>query len=82
MDVIVTITEYKQHLKVLGYAPSSVACYGRGLDMFGKYLQAENIDDLRKVTKQNHSKLSKQDHGKTDCTGEQSSGDQAGKEIV
>ena len=52
MDVIVTITEYKQHLKVLGYAPSSVACYGRGLDMFGKYLQAENIDDLRKVTKQ------------------------------
>jgi integrase/recombinase XerD len=52
MDVIVTIVEYKNHLTVRGYAPSSIACYGRGLDLFGKYLQAENIADLRKVTRQ------------------------------
>jgi site-specific recombinase XerD len=52
MDVIVTIAEYKKQLKIRGYAQSTVACYSRGLDLFGAYLQEENIADLRKVTKQ------------------------------
>lgn len=52
MDVIVTIAEYKNHLKVRGYAQSTVACYSRGIDLFGKYLQEENITDLRQVTRQ------------------------------
>lgn len=52
MDVIITVVEYKQQLKALGYAPASMECYGKGLDLFSRYLQAQGIDDLRKVTKQ------------------------------
>ena len=52
MDVIVTIAEYKNHLKVRGYAQSTVACYSRGIDLFGQYLQSREITDLRAVNKQ------------------------------
>jgi integrase/recombinase XerD len=52
MDVIVTIAEYKNHLKVRGYAPSSIACYSRGIDLFCAYLQERQINDIRAVTKQ------------------------------
>lgn len=52
MDVVVTIAEYKQQLKIRGYAPRTVDCYSRGLDLFGQYLQSRKITDLRKVNKQ------------------------------
>jgi integrase/recombinase XerD len=52
MDVVVTIAEYKHQLKVRGYAESTVACYGRGLDLFGEYLKGQDITDLRQVNKQ------------------------------
>ncbi len=52
MDVVVTIVEYKNQLKARGYAPASIESYGKGLDLFSRYLQAQGIDDLRKVTKQ------------------------------
>jgi len=50
MDVAVTIAEYKNHLKALGYAASSIDVYRKGLDQFGRYLKACNLQDLRKVT--------------------------------
>ncbi len=52
MDVGVTIAEYKKHLKALGYAESSIDAYSRYLDLFGRYLEACKITDLRKVTRQ------------------------------
>ncbi len=52
MDVVVTIVEYKNQLKARGYAPASIESYGKGSDLFSRYLQAQGIDDLRKVTKQ------------------------------
>ena len=52
MEVVVTIAEYKNQLKIRGYMPSTVACYSRGIDLFSKYLQEENIADLRQVTRQ------------------------------
>lgn len=52
MDVAVTIVEYKQYLKARGYAESTVEGYRKGLELFGRYLQDQDITDLRKVTKQ------------------------------
>ena len=51
MDVVVTISEYKNQLKALGYAANSIELYGRALDEFGKYLEANGIADLRKVNR-------------------------------
>ena len=52
MEVVVTIAEYKNQLKIRGYMPSTVACYSRGLDLFCQYLQSREITDLRAVNKQ------------------------------
>jgi integrase/recombinase XerD len=52
MDVVVTITEYKNQLKALGYADKSIELYCWGLDVFSKYLKEKGIDDLRKVSRQ------------------------------
>jgi integrase/recombinase XerD len=52
MDVVVTITEYKNQLKAQGYAASTMEGYGRNLDLFKRYLQARDLEDLRKVTHQ------------------------------
>ena len=52
MDVRVTITEYKQHLKALGYAESTLESYRKNLDLFCRYLQDREIANLRQVTHQ------------------------------
>ncbi|CAB1055358.1 Site-specific tyrosine recombinase XerD, partial [Olavius sp. associated proteobacterium Delta 1] len=52
MDLVVTITEYKQRLKSLGYAEATIESYSRDLDLFRRYLQDLNMADLRKVTHQ------------------------------
>jgi len=50
MDVVVTIAEYKQQLKSIGYADSTIDSYRKNLDLFRRYLQDLDIADLRKVT--------------------------------
>jgi integrase/recombinase XerD len=52
LDVIVTIAEFKQHLKAKGYAAATIASYRKGLSVFGAYLQSCDIDDLRRVSAQ------------------------------
>ncbi len=49
MDVVVTIAEFKQHLKAKGYAAATIASYRKGLAQFGRYLQSRDIDDLRRA---------------------------------
>ncbi len=50
MDVAVTITEYKNKLRALGYSPKTIEVYGWGLDRFRAYLVQLNSSDLRSVT--------------------------------
>jgi len=52
MDVAVTIAEYKERLKALGYADATLEIYRAGLDKFQEYLQGRDVSDLRTVTKQ------------------------------
>jgi len=52
MDVVVTIAEYKQQLKSLGYAASTIEGYQKNLDLFKRYLQSHDIAGLREVTHQ------------------------------
>jgi len=52
VEVTVTIAEYKNLLKSLGYADSTVALYRWGLEEFCKYLKEKEIADLRTVSKQ------------------------------
>lgn len=47
----VTIAEYKNQLKALGYAEQTMILYGKGLSLFKEYLEGEKIADLRTVTK-------------------------------
>lgn len=49
MDVVVTIAEFKQHLKAKGYATATIASYRKGLSQFSDYLQSRDIDDLRRA---------------------------------
>jgi integrase/recombinase XerD len=52
LDSVVTILEFKKQLKSRGYAESTIAWYGRSLDLFSRYLAEHNINDLRKVNHQ------------------------------
>jgi integrase/recombinase XerD len=52
MDAAVTIAEFKQHLKSLGYAPATIEGYRKGLGQFLRYLQAKTISDVRKISHQ------------------------------
>lgn len=51
MDVAVTIAQYKERLKALGYADATLEIYRAGLDKFRDYLEGRGISDLRTVTK-------------------------------
>jgi len=50
LDVLTTITKYKQHLKAAGYAAATVDSYRKNLDQFCRYLQDLKVTDLRTVT--------------------------------
>ena len=50
MDVLTTITEYKQHLKAAGYAATTMDSYRKNLDQFCRYLDGLKVTDLRTVT--------------------------------
>ena len=52
MEVVVTITEFKNQLKALGYADNTMELYRRGLNEFGQYLKDKGVDDLRNVSRQ------------------------------
>lgn len=52
MDVIITIAEFKNQLKVRGYAKGTVHWYGRSLDLFKRYLDEQHISDMKKVRHQ------------------------------
>jgi integrase/recombinase XerD len=52
LDVIVSIVEFKHHLKAKGYAAATIASYTKGISQFSHYLQLRDINDLRQVTDQ------------------------------
>ena len=52
MDAAVTIAQYKEQLKALGYADNTIELYRKGLERFRIYLEGRSISDLRTVTKQ------------------------------
>lgn len=52
MNVVITIVEFKNHMKARGYAEGTINEYIRCLNKFKAYLKEHNIDDLRKVTRQ------------------------------
>jgi integrase/recombinase XerD len=52
LDILVTITEYKHHLKTIGYAPATIDSYRKYLDQFQRFLAQHQISDLRKVNHQ------------------------------
>ena len=52
MDIIVTITEFKRHMQIRGYAEKTIELYSWGLECFRQYLKERHIDDLRKVSRQ------------------------------
>jgi integrase/recombinase XerD len=52
LDILATITEYKQHLKSIGYAPATIANYRKYLDQFKRHLKDLGVSDMRKVTHQ------------------------------
>jgi len=52
MDLFVAVAEYKKQLKVRGYAQSTIDAYTHNLNLFKRYLQANELFDLRKVTHQ------------------------------
>jgi integrase/recombinase XerD len=50
LDILTTITEFKQHLKALGYADATMESYRKNLDLFCRYLKGRDVTDMRKVT--------------------------------
>ena len=52
MDVVVTITEFKNLLKARGYTKNTIEGYRKNLDQFQRYLTGRRISDLREVTLQ------------------------------
>lgn len=50
MDVLTTIADFKNHLKALGYAESTLESYRKNLDLFRRYLQGLEVADMRKIT--------------------------------
>jgi integrase/recombinase XerD len=52
LDILATITEFKQHLRAIGYASATIANYRKYLDQFKRHLQDLGVSDMRKVTHQ------------------------------
>jgi integrase/recombinase XerD len=50
LDILTTIADFKNHLKALGYAESTLESYRKNLDLFCRYLQGLEVADIRKVT--------------------------------
>lgn len=51
VDILTTITEFKNHLKAEGYAESSIKLYIFNLHQFRQYLETLDITDIMRITK-------------------------------
>ena len=49
MEVVVVIEEFKQYLKVRGYAPKTIEAYQYGLKCFVSFLNKREVTDIRQV---------------------------------
>jgi integrase/recombinase XerD len=52
MDIQTTITEFKQHLGARNYSERTIEGYGKGLEQFRAFLGGQEIEDLRKVSRE------------------------------
>lgn len=52
MDTDSTIAEFKNHLKIRGYASTTIGCYNYFLKLFLDYLQKQGMTDLKQVSHQ------------------------------
>jgi integrase/recombinase XerD len=50
MDVVVIIAQFKETLATRGYSPATVKSYSQNIALFNRWLQAEGITDLKRVT--------------------------------
>ncbi len=50
LEVVVVINGFIKKLQASGYAESTIEGYTRNLSIFERYLSAQGIDDLRKIT--------------------------------
>jgi len=52
MNIQTTIIEFKQHLRGRNYSERTIEGYGKGLEQFKVYLSEQEIEDLRKVSRE------------------------------
>jgi integrase/recombinase XerD len=52
LDILTTITGYKNQLKTRGYAKATIEGYGKNLDQFITYLTGQDIGDIKRITRQ------------------------------
>jgi integrase/recombinase XerD len=52
LDILTTITEFKQYLRAAGYAPATIDSYRKNLDQFNRFLAELGVTDMRKITHQ------------------------------
>ncbi|MFZ5798129.1 MAG: tyrosine-type recombinase/integrase [Thermodesulfobacteriota bacterium] len=52
MEADTVIKEYQNHLKALGYADATVEIYRKNLGLFRRYLEAQGIRDLRRISRE------------------------------
>ncbi len=52
MDILTTITEFKQRLSTRGYAKTTIEGYRKRLDQFTEWLTERNISDIKQITRQ------------------------------
>lgn len=52
MNIVVTITEFKNQLKAMGYADTTIGSYQDNLNYFVQYLQEKKIRNLREINHQ------------------------------
>ena len=71
MDILTTIADFKNHLKALGYAESTLESYRKNLDLFCRYLQGLEVADMRKVTHALICDYQQAVMAEADCHGEQ-----------
>jgi len=52
MNIQTTITEFKNYLRGRNYSERTIENYGKGLEQFRAFLSEQEIEDLRKVSKE------------------------------
>ncbi len=52
MDIYVTILEFKNYLKAIGYADTTIDSYNNNLNYFKQYLSQHKVSSLKEITSQ------------------------------